>query len=303
MKEVFTFIPFYSKLAIPRDSSKRLVDISAKRVCTTPAVICCHQPISRKRFIYLLSSSLLCLQHGIPSLALSQVNNSRAFMDVSVGQEYIGRLVFRLYDKDAPHTVATFLAFLNGLKQSTQSSKMESEEHELYPEEPLISYQYSLFYRCTPGLLLEGGKIPNLRLVTVGDETFYDVGGSLMAAYPQTETNNLRHTERGLLTRKKLEFGPEFGITLGPCPELDSSFTVFGKLEDGFSILETIEHIPVIGDRRNHESSQLSTRIFDWQRDFFLKIGREIFHDRRADEVYPNKLLRRVSVIQTGTLN
>ncbi|GJD12504.1 Peptidyl-prolyl cis-trans isomerase B [Galdieria sulphuraria] len=217
---------------------------------------------------------------------------NRVYFDISVGNEYLGRMVFDLYGRDAPETVSTFLQFLKGvhnkdrtkdLNLSDQKLVEEEEEDLIYSEEPFVSYDFSLFYRCSPGILLEGGKIPNLRLTSVGDTTFYDIGGALIAANPQVETNSLKHTERGLLTRKRLQFGPEFGITLAGHPELDVSHTVFGKLEQGYEVLEAIESLPVLVDSNRRE-------------------GRDVFHDKRADEIYPNKLLRRVAVISSGML-
>lgn len=41
---------------------------------------------------------------------------------------------------------------------------------------------------------------------------------------------DLKHDRRGLLTRRKLAKGSEFGLTLGPDPELDGSHEVFGRL-------------------------------------------------------------------------
>ncbi|GJQ14739.1 hypothetical protein GpartN1_g6530.t1 [Galdieria partita] len=237
---------------------------------------------------------------------------NRAYFDISVGNEYIGRMVFDLYGRDAPETVSTFLQFLKGIHNKDKTKDVsvsnqidiadEEEEEALGSEEPFVSYDFSLFYRCSPGILLEGGKIPNLRLTSVGDTTFYDIGGALIAANPQVETNTLKHTERGLLTRKKLHFGPEFGITLAGHSELDVSHTVFGKLEEGYEVLEAIENLPVLVDSDGRQGKKLSSQLFDWQRKFFLTIGRDVFHDKRADEIYPNKLLRRVAVISSGML-
>ncbi|KAK4528757.1 hypothetical protein GAYE_SCF64G6703 [Galdieria yellowstonensis] len=234
------------------------------------------------------------------------VITDRVYFDISVGNEYIGRMVFDLYGKDAPETVSTFLQFLKGLRMSDRSMSMEddgasdvidSDEQ----QQVVVSYDFSLFYRCSPGFLLEGGKIPNLGLTTVGDTTFYDVGGSLINAKPQLETNSLKHSERGLLTRKIFRVGPEFAITLAERSDLDASYTVFGKLEKGYDVLQTIENLPVIADNRR-ENNSLSSQLFQWQRNLFLSLGRDVFHDRRADEIYPNKLLRRVAVIGCGLL-
>jgi cyclophilin family peptidyl-prolyl cis-trans isomerase len=49
---------------------------------------------------------------------------------------------------------------------------------------------------------------------------------------------------RGLLTRRELSAGPEFGITMDAAPSLDGFHVVFGTVLEGFEVLDAIAKIP-----------------------------------------------------------
>jgi cyclophilin family peptidyl-prolyl cis-trans isomerase len=47
--------------------------------------------------------------------------------------------------------------------------------------------------------------------------------------------NDLSHDRRGLLTKQRLNPGPEFAITLDKAPQLDGSNEVFGQVRDAIT--------------------------------------------------------------------
>jgi cyclophilin family peptidyl-prolyl cis-trans isomerase len=49
---------------------------------------------------------------------------------------------------------------------------------------------------------------------------------------------------RGLLTRRQLTVGPEFGITLNATEALDGFHVIFGTVLEGFEVLEAIALVP-----------------------------------------------------------
>lgn len=145
---------------------------------------------------------------------------NRAFIDVSIGDAPAGRLVVDLYDHTVPKTVEHFRSIITGEHGVDKDTRTK------------IDFLYSKLQKFDKqrGVLCFGS--PAVHLVpTLDDENF-----------------SLRHTERGLLTM--ISYGPnssrqEFGITTGPAPSLDFKQVVFGKVVDGFSILEKIESLNI----------------------------------------------------------
>lgn len=71
-----------------------------------------------------------------------------------------------------------------------------------------------------------------LNSISIGGENQLEFGGEVISIPPLLENASvqLNHDRKGLLTRPKLSRGPEFGVTLGPAPDLDGSYQVFGRL-------------------------------------------------------------------------
>eukprot|EP00188_Purpureofilum_apyrenoidigerum_P003954 Plantae.Rhodophyta-Purpureofilum_apyrenoidigerum.ctg42884.p1 GENE.Plantae.Rhodophyta-Purpureofilum_apyrenoidigerum.ctg42884~~Plantae.Rhodophyta-Purpureofilum_apyrenoidigerum.ctg42884.p1 ORF type:complete len:324 (+),score=54.53 Plantae.Rhodophyta-Purpureofilum_apyrenoidigerum.ctg42884:86-973(+) len=217
----------------------------------------------------------------------SPVVTDRVYFDVSINGKEIGKLVFGLYGKDAPDTVETFKRWVP--VRSTAA---------------LPSYEDSLFYRCVPDEQLDLGRIRNLNTVTINDKMYYDFNGNILEYAPQLEleSNNLTKRRRGLLIKQKLQFGPEFSITLGPFAQNVDQFTVFGQMEDGFDVLKQIEQLPIRTDRSMEPAGSVADNVFRAQKNFFTSFGQNVLHDKRAIDAYPYKILRRVEARRCGFL-
>lgn len=145
---------------------------------------------------------------------------NRAFIDISIGDVLAGRLVIDLYDNLVPRTVERFRSMITGELGVDKATGTK------------IDYLHTKLQRID--------KERNLLCF----------GSFSMNIVPRIEDENysLRHTERGLLTM--ISHGPNtarsgFGITLGPVPSLDFRQVAFGKVVDGFSVLEKLEAVPV----------------------------------------------------------
>ena len=162
--------------------------------------------------------------------------------------------------------------------------------------------------------LLGGGYIPGLELTSIGGGSALQYGGRVLPAmlWVDKNTENLSHSQKGLLSHKFLDATPMFGITTRPCPELDSTNFVFGQvLLDNVSreFLEKCQDLPTysmerpMGDPRqeNKAVEDMAAAVFNTQREFFRGAAKT-FGDSRADKVYEGKLLRRVEVTQVGLL-
>jgi peptidyl-prolyl cis-trans isomerase A (cyclophilin A) len=132
----------------------------------------------------------------------------------------MGRLTCKLFDKEAPVTVANFIGLANGTKPWTDPTTQKKVTGKPF-------YDGTTFHRVIPDFMIQGGD----RLGTgAGDPGFYfedefspalrfDVPGRLAMANSGPNTN-----------------GSQFFITEDPVPTLNGKHTIFGQC-DAHSVL------------------------------------------------------------------
>lgn len=225
-----------------------------------------------------LSSASTLLHAQEVSAADEPEITDRVFLDIKIAnytEESIGRnlgatgsgmLVLGLYGKAAPLSVKRFLSTVTG-------------DGETAP-----SYYNTIFSRVTPdSSVLEIEKVPGVNKVYLAGSEQYEYQGNYLADYyPILEPTAASHSCRGLLTRKKLTVGPEFGITLNANPKLDDFNIVFGRVLSGKEVLDAIAEVPVytyktktgyVGTSKsgNSASDELADKWFEGQKKFLCK--------------------------------
>jgi cyclophilin family peptidyl-prolyl cis-trans isomerase len=144
---------------------------------------------------------------------------SQPYFDINIGEEYIGRITFQLFDEDVPKTCKNFRYLCStGI---------------LNKNEP--SYKNTLFHRVIKDFMIQGGDI------TRGDGTG---GYSIYGEHFEDENFNLTHNQPGMLSMANA--GPntnnsQFFITLKKTPWLDNKHVVFGIIISGFDVVKKIE--------------------------------------------------------------
>jgi cyclophilin family peptidyl-prolyl cis-trans isomerase len=200
-----------------------------------------------------------------------------------------GRVIIGLFGKIAPESVKRFLSCIDGNGVD-------------YP-----SYINSQFTRVVGGDYLEMEKVRGVNKVSIAGTEQYEYGGNVLTDYqPILENNDLRHTRAGLLTRRQLTEGPEFGITLDKAPELDSFHVVFGTVLEGMSVIDAISEIPTYsyktktgyGGKERGVENGIADQWFEAQRNFYVKAGKAFGDERAVDQ--RGRLLRRVTVKNAG---
>ena len=128
----------------------------------------------------------------------------------------MGRMVCKLYQKEAPETVANFIGLANGTKAWTDPTTHKKMLHK-----PL--FNGTTFHRVIPNFMIQGGDPigtgegdPGYMF---GDEfnpdLNFDVPGRLAMANSGPNTN-----------------GSQFFITEVPTPHLNQKHTIFGQCDD-----------------------------------------------------------------------
>ena len=132
----------------------------------------------------------------------------------------MGRLTCKLYDKQAPATVANFIGLAEGTKDWTDPVSLKKMHKQRF-------YDGTTFHRVIPGFMIQGGDRagngtgdPGYFFEDEFDPTLtFDEPGRLAMANSGPSTN-----------------GSQFFITEDPVPQLNGKHTIFGQC-DAHSVL------------------------------------------------------------------
>lgn len=139
----------------------------------------------------------------------------------------MGTIVAKLYEKEAPLTVANFVALARGTKQWVDPRTHEKVRKPLYPG--------TIFHRVIPGFMIQGGDPlgngsgdPGYNFKDeFSPDLKFDVPGRLAMANSGPNTN-----------------GSQFFITEVPTPHLNGKHTIFGQVVEGQELVTRIANVP-----------------------------------------------------------
>jgi peptidyl-prolyl cis-trans isomerase A (cyclophilin A) len=135
-----------------------------------------------------------------------------------------GSIVCRLFEKDAPKTVANFVELAEGKREWTHPVSRKKSQDRLYDG--------TIFHRVIPEFMIQGGDPAGSGMGGPGyqfeDETRgsphkFDKAGKLAMANAGPNTN-----------------GSQFFITLAPTTWLTGKHTIFGEVVEGQNVAEKI---------------------------------------------------------------
>lgn len=134
-----------------------------------------------------------------------------------------GPFIIRLFDQEAPQTVANFIGLADGTKEWTDP-RTNQRVRQPY-------YNATIFHRVIDGFMIQGG-----------DPLGQGIGGPGYNFADEFHPN-ARHDRPGILSmanRGPNTNGGQFFITLGPTPHLDNKHSVFGEVIDGMDVIRRI---------------------------------------------------------------
>ena len=232
-------------------------------------------------------------------------------------EPFYGQLVLGLFGETTPNHVKQFLSYTEVPYDAGSNA-------------PMPSYSRSKFQTLdtSTGLLI-GGTIPGLDVTTLAGGNVLQYSGRVIPAKLwledksiSSDTSQLSHGVKGLLTHRNLDLTPSFGITTrNTSTNLDTTHTIFGCiLEDKNGLVDKVVDLPVLTDtgrvsRTTNEpvtvgggdiggslaSSKLASTVFTAQRAVFRDAAKT-FGDTRLGKVYDGKILRRIEVTKVGVL-
>ncbi len=142
-----------------------------------------------------------------------------------------GNFTIRLFETEAPNTVANFVGLAEGSKEWTDPRSNQKVKQPYYDG--------SIFHRVIDGFMIQGG-----------DPLGQGIGGPGYN-FADEFLPSLRHSKAGILSmanRGPNTNGGQFFITLGPTPHLDDRHSVFGEVVSGMDVVRKIGSTPT-GDR------------------------------------------------------
>ncbi len=139
-----------------------------------------------------------------------------------------GTIVCRLFEKEAPKTVANFIELSEGNREWTHPSTRKKTKDRLYDG--------TVFHRVIPDFMIQagdpmgtgfGGPGYQFEDETKGSSHRFDKGGKLAMANSGPNTN-----------------GSQFFITVANTDWLTGKHTIFGEVVEGYEVAEKISKVP-----------------------------------------------------------
>jgi len=150
-----------------------------------------------------------------------------------------GSFTCKLFADECPMTVGNFAGLASG--EATWKDAQSSEV-----KKPL--YDGTIFHRVIPDFMVQGGD-------PLGNGT-----GGPGYRFSDEIVSELKHDKPGILSMANSgpdTNGSQFFITEVPTPWLDGKHTVFGKVIEGFDVVQKIAHSPTGQGDRPHPAIAL----------------------------------------------
>ncbi|KAJ3190815.1 hypothetical protein HK101_008341 [Irineochytrium annulatum] len=163
-------------------------------------------------------------------------DNPRCFMDVVIGKESAGRIVFELFANEVPKTVENFRCLCTGERGRSPRTGIA------------LHYKGAPFHRIIKDFMIQSGDF------THRDGTG---GESIFPTTPFPDERLTRpHSEPFLLSmanKGKDTNSSQFFITTVKCPHLDGKHVVFGRVVSGAEVVRRVEGLAVDGEGKPFE--------------------------------------------------
>jgi peptidyl-prolyl cis-trans isomerase A (cyclophilin A) len=138
-----------------------------------------------------------------------------------------GNIVCRLFEKEAPKTVANFLELAEGKRDWTHPVSRKKSKDRLYDG--------TIFHRVIPDFMIQGG-----------DPAGNGMGGPGYQFEDETKGSPHKFDKKGKLAMANAgpnTNGSQFFITVAPTTWLTGKHTIFGEVVEGQDIVDKISNV------------------------------------------------------------
>ncbi|MBI2883090.1 MAG: peptidylprolyl isomerase [Candidatus Methylomirabilis oxyfera] len=152
-----------------------------------------------------------------------------------------GTIKIKLFEKEAPKTVANFTELAEGKKEWTDpKTGKKGKSH---------YFDGLIFHRVIPKFMIQGG-----------DPTGTGRGGPGYR-FDDEFHKDLKHSKPGMLSMANAgpgTNGSQFFLTVAPTPFLDGKHSVFGEIVEGLDVAIAISNVPRDGNDRPLEDVKMT---------------------------------------------
>jgi peptidyl-prolyl cis-trans isomerase A (cyclophilin A) len=144
-----------------------------------------------------------------------------------------GTVVCRLFEKEAPKTVANFTELAEGKREWTHPVSREKSSKKLYDG--------TIFHRVIPDFMIQGG-----------DPAGNGMGGPGYKFEDETKGSPHRFDKKGKLAMANAgpnTNGSQFFITVGATEWLTGKHTIFGEVVEGQEVVDKISKVSTRSDK------------------------------------------------------
>lgn len=153
---------------------------------------------------------------------MSRASGTYAVFDTSKGT-----IVCRLFEKEAPKTVANFVGLAEGTKEFMDPRTRQKVKRPFYDGQ--------IFHRVIPDFMIQGG----CPLGTGTGDPGYRFADEFHASLKHSAPGKLSMANAGPNTN-----GSQFFITVAATPWLDNRHTIFGEVVEGQDVADAISEAP-----------------------------------------------------------
>jgi peptidyl-prolyl cis-trans isomerase A (cyclophilin A) len=139
----------------------------------------------------------------------------------------MGNIVCRLFEKEAPKTVANFRGLATGTKAWTDPATGKTRHTPLYSG--------TTFHRVISGFMIQGGD----PMGTGDGDPGYEFEDEIDANRTFDKPGVLAMANAGPNTN-----GSQFFITVAPAPHLNGHYSIFGEVVSGQDVVNAISEVP-----------------------------------------------------------
>jgi peptidyl-prolyl cis-trans isomerase A (cyclophilin A) len=192
------------------------------------------------------------LHHPLPQVVLNGLLMERTYMARQPGtyatfDTTMGKIVCRLFEKEAPNTVKNFLDLAQG--------KRDWSDNVSGKKGPGPLYNGTIFHRVIPNFMIQGGDPsgtgmggPGYKFAdeTKGSPHKFDKPGKLAMANSGPNTN-----------------GSQFFITVGPTDWLTGNHTIFGEVVEGQDVVNAITKVKRNAQDRPAQDVKINSLVIE----------------------------------------
>ncbi len=158
-----------------------------------------------------------------------------------------GKIVARLFEKEAPKTVANFVELAEGKREWTHPVSRSKSKDKLYDG--------TVFHRVIPDFMIQGG-----------DPAGTGMGGPGYRFEDETKNSPHKFSQPGKLAMANAgpnTNGSQFFITTANTDWLTGKHTIFGEVIEGYDIAEKISKVPRGAQDKPHKPVVLESVVIE----------------------------------------